>query len=164
MCKRECWAVLSHRTIEATSPSCHCFTLQSTAMSINKYTISNKNTRSQIPNTQNTKYTYHKHEIQWHALHVPSLLPTTLQKAHLKLSLHLLISCNHRWHQSREKQQQCKCGVAAAAFVEALTRAALPSNCTSLLGQIYLWILTNMFCNLRKYILKFGQFTQRKIS
>ena len=63
--------------------------------------------------------------------------------------------------QSREKQQQCKCGV--AAFVEALTRAALPSNCTSLLGQIQLLIQRNTFPDLEKYIfdkyiLKFYQY------
>ena len=48
-------------------------------------------------------------------------------------------------------QEQCKCGVGAAAAFEALTRATLPSNCTSLLRQIYLF----------KYI---GQFRQIYLS
>ena len=146
MCKRECWAVLSHRTIEATSPSCHCFTLQCTPLT---------NTLSQIK-IHNDKYQIHKipktHITNMKYNYMLSMCPHYFPLHCKKLSLHLLISCNHRWHQSREKQQQCKCGVAAAAFVEALTRAALPSNCTSLLGQIHLLNWTNISSNLEKYI------------
>ena len=54
----------------------------------------------------------------------------------------------------KQEQEQCKCGVGAAAF-EALTRATLPSNCTSLLRQIYLF--KNILVNLDKYICQFGK-------